>query len=66
MNVWDVQTHIDAGVPVVVSWARGAGSAVVLLVDIVDGCAVSKHKMRFPLYEITSITPYDVPDRRRP
>jgi hypothetical protein len=66
MNVWDIQKFVDAGESVVVSWSKGAASATVLLVDIVDGCAVSKHGMRFRLDEITSVVRADgLSDGRR-
>jgi hypothetical protein len=66
MSVDAVQRFVDAGRPVVVSWADGAGSATVLLVDIVDGFAWSKHGMKFWLYEITSVVRADgLSDGRR-
>ena len=58
MSVKAVQAFIDAQRPVVISWGEGT-AATVTLVDIADGYAWSKHKMRFPLSDITSIVPAD-------
>ena len=53
-SVRTVQAFVDAALPVHITLKDGRWASV-LLVDIVDACAVSKHGLMFPIFDIASI-----------